>query len=306
MAIIAIAGGTGGVGKTIVEQARLNDKHEIFVPSSAGPDFIQVWYDDVHALTKSLEDYNVDTVISTINLQSEAASQAQLNLIEAADKSKTTKRFIPSEFAFVPSEDDAESEPSVAFALKSVNALRSSSLQFTRFANGFFMDYWGMPNIPSNLWPYTWAIDVANRRAAIPGTGNDVLSLTYSVDVAKFVIRCLDADEWPEISILAGSDITFNELLAIAEKIQGTGSKFDVTYDSVETLQKDEPTLLSSEYGGGGGAFETEAKQMVALFGRMTIAGNFRLPAENRINENFPDLHALTAEELLTKAWGGR
>lgn len=119
----------------------------------------------------------------------------------------------------------AEDEPSVRFAIKSVDALRSSSLEFTRFANGFFMDYWGLPHISSNLWAYTWAIDIANKRAAIPGTGDDVLSLTYSVDVAKFVVRTLESsDKWPETSILSGTDITFNQLLAIAERIRGTAS----------------------------------------------------------------------------------
>ena len=116
-----------------------------------------------------------------------------------------------------------DDDPTVRYAIKSVDALRRSSLEFTGFVNGFFMDYWGMPHIPSNLWAYTWAIDIANKRAAIPGTGDDVLSLTYSVDVAKFVVRTLESsDKWPETSIVSGSDITFNQLLAIAERIRGT------------------------------------------------------------------------------------
>lgn len=107
--------------------------------------------------------------------------------------------------------------------MESVDALRRSNLQFTRSANGFFMNYWGLPHIPSNLWAYTWAIDIANKRAAIPGTGDDLLSLTYSVDVAKFVVRMLESSGgWSETGILSGFDLTFNQLLAIAERIQGT------------------------------------------------------------------------------------
>ncbi|KAI8668084.1 NmrA domain-containing protein [Fusarium keratoplasticum] len=310
MVVVAVAGGSGGVGKTIVNQLELSKGHTIFVlsrtalenqaPSTAR--FIKVDYNDTASLSRCLEENEVEAVISTINLQDEAASNAQLSLIEAAGASKTTKRFIPSEFAFVNSPDGAEDEPSVRFAIKSVDALRSSSLEFTRFANGFFMDYWGLPHISSNLWAYTWAIDIANKRAAIPGTGDDVLSLTYSVDVARFVVRTLESsDKWPETSILSGTDITFNQLLAIAERIRGC--KFDTTYDSLEALERNEATLLQVGYGGGGGASEDEAKQMVSLFGRMTISGSFRLPDENRINDKFPGLRPMTAEELLTMAW---
>ncbi|KAF4462918.1 hypothetical protein FALBO_10266 [Fusarium albosuccineum] len=313
MVVVAVARGTGGVGKTIVSQLERSKNHAVFVLSRTIPEnqapggaqFIKVDYNDKVSLTRRLEEHKIEAVVSTINLQNEAASNAQLNLIEAANASETTKRFIPSEFAFVASLEDAEAEPSVGFALKSVDALRESNLEFTRFANGFFMDYWGQPHIQSNLWAYIWAIDVANKRAAIPGTGDDILSLTCSVDVAKFVVRTLESsDKWPEISVLSGSDITFNQLLAIAERIRG--SKFDVKYDSIEALEKNDATLLQAGYGGGGGASEDEAKQMVSLFGRLTISGNFRLPTENRINDKFPGLHPTTAEELLETAWTGK
>ncbi|KAF5011206.1 hypothetical protein FDECE_2692 [Fusarium decemcellulare] len=245
--VVAVAGGTGGVGKTIVSQLELSKDHTVFVLSRTitenqapgGAQFIKVDYNDTAFLTRCLEEHKIEAV--------------------AADASETTKRFIPSEFAFVASPADAEAEPSVGFALKSVDALRKSSLEFTRFANGFFMDYWGQPHIQSNLWAYTWAIDIANKRAAIPGTGDDILSLTYSVDVAKFVVRTLESSEkWPEVSILAGSDITFNQLLAIAEGIRG--SKFDVKYDSIEALERNDATLLQAGYGGGGGASGDKAK----------------------------------------------
>lgn len=66
-----------------------------------------------------------------------------------------------------------------------------------------------------------------------------------------------------------------------------TGCKFDVKYDSLEALEKNEATLLQVGYGGGGWASEEEAKQMASLFGKMTISGTFRLPDDNRINDRF-------------------
>ncbi|ODQ68894.1 hypothetical protein LIPSTDRAFT_76651 [Lipomyces starkeyi NRRL Y-11557] len=195
-------------------------------------------------------------------------------------------------------------DPAVKYWIENADALRCTGLEYTRFVNGFFMDYWGMPHISSNLWPYTWAIDVLNGKPAIPGSGEDILSLTYSVDVARFVVRSLDSENWPEYSIVVGDDVNFNQLLRLAEKVRGL--KFDVSYDSVEKLRNGEATLLSDSYGGGGGASNEEAKTIVSLFGLMTNAGHFHMPSENRLNSKFPDLQPFTAEELLNKAWAGR
>lgn len=53
------------------------------------------------AMTRELEHHDIHTIISTIGLVSDETSQSQLNLIEAAEKSTTTQRFIPSEFSFI-------------------------------------------------------------------------------------------------------------------------------------------------------------------------------------------------------------
>lgn len=52
-------------------------------------------------MTAELERYNVHTIISAIGLVSNETSQSQLNLIEAAEKSSSTQRFIPSEYSFI-------------------------------------------------------------------------------------------------------------------------------------------------------------------------------------------------------------
>ena len=52
-------------------------------------------YANVKSLTNLLESNLIDTVICTID---DATGSAQLNLIEAAENSSSTKRFIPSEF----------------------------------------------------------------------------------------------------------------------------------------------------------------------------------------------------------------
>jgi radical SAM superfamily enzyme YgiQ (UPF0313 family) len=53
-------------------------------------------YSDVDSLTKTLEEYNVDVVISTIFIFDEESGATETNLVKAAEKSKTTKRFVIS------------------------------------------------------------------------------------------------------------------------------------------------------------------------------------------------------------------
>lgn len=48
-----------------------------------------------------LEENRIDTIISTLPISDESAIDAQLNLIEAAIQSKSTNRFIPSEFGII-------------------------------------------------------------------------------------------------------------------------------------------------------------------------------------------------------------
>ncbi len=122
MAVLAIAGGTGGVGKTVVEQLSLHGAHHtVYIltrevdmtplgsqrghgdisltlhhqippkPILEHARFLKVDYGHVDSLTKTLQDHKIDTVISTINLETDAGSQAQLGLIEAADNSSTTR-----------------------------------------------------------------------------------------------------------------------------------------------------------------------------------------------------------------------
>lgn len=107
------------------------------------------------------------------------------------------------------------------FGLRAAKALAESGLTFTRVANGMFMDYFGLPNIQSHLRPFGWAINVPARSAAIPGTGNEKFSVTYSKDVALFLDRLIDEAEWPEWSIISGADTCLNEIVALAEKLTG-------------------------------------------------------------------------------------
>ncbi|GJC77249.1 bifunctional pinoresinol-lariciresinol reductase [Colletotrichum liriopes] len=103
---VAVAGGTGGLGRALVEAISAKGKRKVIVltrkvSGSPGDNsnihFVAVDYSDVNSLVAVLEGHNVDTVISAVN-NITGENQSELNLINAAEKSKTTKRFIPSYF----------------------------------------------------------------------------------------------------------------------------------------------------------------------------------------------------------------
>lgn len=121
MVNVAIAGGTGGVGRTIFEVLSTS-KHTGFVLSRKVPillslpisipldayciqwssefnNVLPVDYSNIDHLVSVLEANQIDTVISAFAVEGDSLAMAQLNLIEAATRSKSTRRFIPSAFA---------------------------------------------------------------------------------------------------------------------------------------------------------------------------------------------------------------
>ncbi|KAJ0329158.1 hypothetical protein COL5a_004392 [Colletotrichum fioriniae] len=88
MAIIAIAGGTGAVGKTIVEGIVAHGGHSVFVLSRT----------DVEGISKILQENQIDTVISAMGVVTPETNQAQINLVKASNTSSSTRRFIVSAY----------------------------------------------------------------------------------------------------------------------------------------------------------------------------------------------------------------
>ena len=82
------------------------------------------------------------------------------------------------------------------------------------------MDYFS-PSLKSYLKPWTIIIDIENKSAAIPGTGNDLVTFTYSFDVAKFVVAALSLDKWPRDMRVIGDTMTWNDVLRLAEEARG-------------------------------------------------------------------------------------
>ena len=97
--------------------------------------------------------------------------------------------------------------------------LQESSLEWTRFVVGFFLDYYGIPFIKTYLPPMSFVVDMANKRAVIPGTGEEPISFTYTYDVARFVDAFLEMPKWEQITYCYGEKTTWNEFIKVAEQV---------------------------------------------------------------------------------------
>jgi len=99
--------------------------------------------------------------------------------------------------------------------------LRKTDLEWTGFYNGYFLDYYGLPYLKSHLQPFPFAIDIANKAAAIPGTGNEKMVFTYTYDIAKFVAEALILPHWEEETVVIGDRLSLNEFVSLAEEARG-------------------------------------------------------------------------------------
>ncbi|VUC37259.1 unnamed protein product [Clonostachys rosea] len=316
MVNIAVAGGSGNVGRTIIETLKQQTAHKAFnltrntSKSDVGVPNIEVDYTNVDSIRNGLERNDIHTVISCLSYEGDTLAVSQNNLISAAALSSATKRLIPSTFGVhypeeyvlpitAPSAANKEL-PTLVDYFGAIDRLKASGLQWTVVENGCFMDYWGQPHIKTYLRPSLFGLDIAAREAAIPGDGNDRFSLTYTWDVAKFVVALQDLDEWPEVSRFAGDIITWNEFVRIAE--EATGVTFKVTHDSVEDLEKSKMTELPSQIPCYKFIPKEQFQWFLSIFSRWTTRPEIsHIPAE--MNHLFPDIKPLTVREMVNKYW---
>lgn len=313
MVTVAIAGGTGGVGRTIVEELVGQDKHEILIlsrkankiPGLESVRVIEADYEDVASVKESLKKHNVDVVISALALFAEESAKAQMNLIQAAIDSGSVKRFMPSEYGVNYSHPGVlEFHPAAKWWLDAADLLRSSHLDFTRVMFGWFSDYFGMPHCKSNMKPFKYALDFDNRKAALPGDGKASVTFLHSTDVAKYIAALLDEEKrWPEFSAFASDKLTWNKVVETAERV--TGEKWEVTYDPIDKLEQGQATLFEQPEGSYG-LPEDATRSMMAEFGVMAVKGIMDITGEGLRNDVFPEVHPITVEALMQKAWGSR
>ncbi|KAL6872128.1 NAD(P)-binding protein [Trichoderma novae-zelandiae] len=303
--VIAVAGGTGSFGRTLVDELKKSPLYSVIVLARKAPEeqdekapVIAVDYGNVAETAQKLASNNVKVIISTISVMDAASGTAQVNLVKAASQSGTVKRFVASEWGA----PHTPASPMYQTREDTIIELRKTSLEWTRVANGYFMDYYGYPHVKTYLQPLFFVVDVPNKAAGIPGTGNEVLAFTYTQDVAKFTVASLSLPKWEEVTYIYGEKSTFNKLLALAEEARG--AKFDVKYDSVEKLSKGEITELPSHPEVYAVFPKPLMQAFFTLFSLWIIEGRLNLPEEKSLNAKFPEIKTTKLSEIVS-AWKG-
>jgi len=169
--------------------------------------------------------------------------------------------------------------------------------------NGFFLDYFVAPKVPSYFQPLAFAIDFAHDTAAIPGSGDVPAVFTHTWDIARFVAALVASDEkWEKKSYIIGDKVTWKEFVRFAEGAKER--RFEVGYDSLEMLRRGEVTELPS-HREAYPFFPKEVLQgLLAGFGVMIEEGvfDFEVP-EGTLNGRFPGIRARGVKRCVFEAW---
>ncbi|CAG8903130.1 unnamed protein product [Penicillium egyptiacum] len=200
----------------------------------------------------------------------------EIGLIRAAHDSICTKRFVPSNWCMPIEELHRNVLGAVPSKLESLRELANTTLEYTEFYTGFFMDFFEFPAIPTYLSPFAPFIDFANGSAAIPGLGNTPVVFTHTSDIAKFVAAALELPRWDRGSYIIGDKVTWNEFLKMAEEAKGGEVTFLPSYDNL--LKSIPRQQLASLFAG---------------FGILCHDGSWNFEPENTLNELFPEIEPM-------------
>ncbi|KAH8748111.1 hypothetical protein F5883DRAFT_509355 [Diaporthe sp. PMI_573] len=306
--VIAVAGGTGGLGRALVEAITAVGKFSVVVLAREADGekerkiaarILPVNYANVDDLIKSLEDNNVHTIISTINNQ--PSVDPELNLIAAADRAKCTKRYIPSIWGAKYTREYAEGNVLAKPKIILTDALEKTNLEHTTWYTGYFADYYISPPLKSYINTLTIMVDVANNAAGIPGSGDVPVAFIYTLDLAKFVAASLALPKWRRETYLVGDKMTLNRLVELAESVKGV--TFQVAYDSVDSLEAGKITELPGHLGSYQFFPKEQLQALLAAFGLMFERGIFDVKAGHTVTQDFPDIKLRSMKELLDEAW---
>ncbi|KAH6713224.1 hypothetical protein BKA61DRAFT_608754 [Leptodontidium sp. MPI-SDFR-AT-0119] len=312
MVKVAVAGGSGGVGRAIIDAFKQQKTHDFIILSrkdnpelsvEIGAKIIGIDYTDLASAKKTLEDNEIHTVISAMSVQSQEQSNSQIGLIRAAAASSSVRRFVPSEFGFPYGELQAAEFPTLGLKIAAIAELKKTHLDYTKFTNGFFADYFGIPKFKSYMSPLVLVLDIGHRVAGIPGSGDTPVVVTTTTDVGKFVVASLALEKWSETSFVVGDRKSFNDILAISEKV--TGSKFKTSYDSVEKLQRGEVTELPGHVHLYPFFPKPALQGMLAMFSSWFESGAFDFAASGGmyLNEKFPEIIPTNIEQVIQEGW---
>ncbi|KAM3423643.1 hypothetical protein BST61_g1063 [Cercospora zeina] len=238
MVKVALAGGTGGLGREVVDALLAKDKHEIIVLTRQDPALVtlpngvqavQLDYNEKGSLVDALK--GVEVVFSFIITGKDPGNVAQKNLIDACVEAKV-RRFAPSEWVGASSTGTPwyAGKAAISAYLQEINA-EGKVLEYCRFMPGLALDYLAYPNQTCKHFPNLgMVVDFSNCRAILlkedqPGR----FGMTAVEDVAAVAAEAVDyPGEWPVDGGMHSIMVSFPELVEIGERLRG--KKFDIEY----------------------------------------------------------------------------
>ncbi|KAI0393171.1 NmrA family transcriptional regulator [Xylariaceae sp. FL0594] len=309
MVVVAIAGGTGGVGRATVDAIEKAGRHKAIILSrttSDDPKRFAVDYGDVESIKQVLQENDVAVVVSALLLSGKAEARSQINLIKAAAQSGTVTKFIPSEYYIDFHLPIPGSDLFTDFPLEAEEELsRHPQLTWTLIRVGIFLDHLAMPYNPKTTYisPYWVFLDMEHEECVIPGDGSSPLVLTHSTDLAAYIERLigLPAEDWPRECFVASNKLQVKDLATLAKRV--TGKDFKLTYDTLQAIYDSRITPLPSNRP----VFEDPAKgpmflQVERHVMLSVLTGAHNLPGKD-LAEVFPDVPRTDIEEFFRAGW---
>ncbi|CVL06876.1 uncharacterized protein FMAN_11970 [Fusarium mangiferae] len=201
LVVVAVAGGTGGIGSAIVDTLCSNPHQKMIILTRKIPDarhatdtFVTLEYSDVGAMAKALDD-NVHTVISALRVFNTASTEADSNLVKATAQAKIPRRFVASAWGI----QYAGATPVGQARGRTLAELRTTNLGWSRFDNGFFLDYYGPPTLESYMQRVAWAIEIANNKAGFREQEMNQSPSRFKFDVSYDPAEKLEKGEVTEL-----------------------------------------------------------------------------------------------------------
>ncbi|USP76413.1 SwnN [Curvularia clavata] len=314
MVVVAVAGGTGGVGRSVLDAIAESGRHSAIVLSrteaisttTIKTKHFAVDYGSIDSIERIFQENNVEVVVSALLLTDQSASDSQINLIRAAARSSTVTKFIPSEYYIDFHSPIPGSDLFTKFQLEAEDELsRHQQLTWTLLRAGIFLDHLAMPYNPKKTYisPFWVFVDMDHEMCVFPDDGSQPVVLTHSTDLATYIERLvgLSANQWPRESVVASNRLQVKDLATLIKKV--TGKEFNVIYDLVEDIHKGLITPLPSNQS----VFNDPAKgellhrvQMQVMLSMLSHAHN--LPGKD-LTELFPDVQQTEIEQFIREGW---
>ncbi|PCD26091.1 hypothetical protein BFJ63_vAg15091 [Fusarium oxysporum f. sp. narcissi] len=227
--------GPGELAHYLLEE--LAKQHDVLVLTRSSKN----WILDLNVSQQLIKDYSAESVlpylqnrevlISTLSITDSSAIDVHLGLLDACTRSKSCKKFIPSEFT-----GNIRDEPmQPIFYYETHEPIREALRQqdnvaWTLFCNGWFMDY----VVPASNRHFkdgqSFAMNWKTKVIKVYGKGTHVFDLTCGRDVGKALAELVKYDEWEEYTFIRGETISWQGLFDVVHRRDPTWTKQTVPF----------------------------------------------------------------------------